>query len=75
LTPVERFKAKTFRTTETVSLVDETNQIQTSWMEGTSFTAREKHGDYYKVSGFFVDRNWTGAKQFLLLPVEKTIER
>jgi len=75
LLPVERFDASTFRTVDSVQLIDEMNEIQISWVAGTSFTAREKHGDYYKVSGYFVDKNWTPARQFLLLPIAKTIAR
>jgi|GEM_PF-3179847 len=73
--PIEKFDAATFRTTNNVQLVDEQNQATETWVSGTSFTAKEKWGEYYKVSGYFVNKQWTRAESTLLLPIDQAIER
>jgi len=73
--PIETFPAGTYRTTQAVKLVNEENQPQITWKAGTSFTAKETYGDYYKISGFFVDKQWTKATEILLIPMTQASKR
>jgi len=75
LNPKRKMPPSVFRTASDVTIVDDQYRIQEVWKQGTSFTAREKYGEYYKISGYFVDKKWTGAKRLLLIPIENSIRR
>jgi len=73
--PKTEFTAATFRIVDDVELIDENNQVQMFWDKGKSFTARELHGDFYKVSGYFVNSKWESAKTKLFIPVSVAVRR
>jgi len=75
LNPRKKFPPSAFRTTTDVNVVDENNQVQEFWEQGTSFTAREQLGDYYKISGYFINKQWTRAENVLLISKLNAIKR
>jgi len=75
LSPRRKMPPSAFRISEGTDIIDDNFKILDFWEQDTSFTAREKFGEYYKISGYFVNRKWTAAKEVLLVPKFKTIRR
>ena len=68
--PYRSIKPTTFQLVSESNIINDKLEEQFIWSEGTSFTAKEQYGEYYKISGFFIDKKWVKSSEDLYIPVQ-----
>jgi len=73
--PINKIIPSTYKVRKDINIIDNNNQIKMHWNKGRLFTSKEKHGAYYKISGYFINYKWTSSKESIYVPINMAISK
>ncbi len=73
---VEFFKASSFRVDGEAKIYNGINaDIIATWEDKTSFTSNQKEGDWIKITGYFVDKQWQASDKDIWIKSANVVKR
>ena len=73
---IKEFKASSFRLKNKSDIYNSIDgKVIQSWEEGRSFTSNIGSQNWIKITGYFIDRQWIGAKIDLWIKKDKVLRR
>jgi len=71
----DHFEPLTFKLIRKSEIINSGNDVLYVWEEGRSFTSYIKQGEFYKITGFFVDKKWKKTDKDLWIAIEDVVQR
>jgi len=73
---IKNIKATSFRLKEKSDIYDSINgKVIKNWEEGVSFTSNIASQNWIKITGYFIDKQWNGAKVDLWIRKNNVLQR